>query len=89
MEESKLVEVVTTFGSANRTPTLLRAIGEDDGGCNSLLICSMVYAAIGVGRAVYGLIRMIGESSPLLSIPNGGSKYLEGTAMGPWTVIGV
>lgn len=48
------------------------------GGCNSLLICSMVYAATGAETELYGFIRIIGES---LASFNGGKKYFDGMAM--------
>lgn len=51
---------------------------DEIGGCNSLLICSMVYAATGADTELYGFIRMIGES---LTSLNGGKKYFDGMAI--------
>lgn len=47
-----------------RLDASLNAIDGKIGGCNSLLTRSLTYVEYGVEYALYGLIRIIGESSP-------------------------
>lgn len=82
--DPNVVGSVTDMG-AYGGPTSFNEMADEPGGCNSLLICSMVQAAIGVGTNVYGFIRIIGESPVSL---NGGKKYLDGVTSGFCTAIG-